>query len=77
MFIIKDINNAPNPSPTAAGNKTDKLKSAIEPTYNSYNPNDDNITALSTPGTIEEPATATPNNTDWNKIESVITGNKS
>ena len=54
--------------PTAAGNKTDKLKSAIEPTYNSYNPNDDNITALSTPGTIEEPATATPNNTDWNKF---------
>ena len=27
-------------------------------------PKDDKITALSTPGTIEDPATATPNNTD-------------
>ena len=64
MFIINEIISAPNTNPKPAGIKTDRLKSAIEPTYNSYNPKEDSITALSTPGTIEEPATATPKITD-------------
>ena len=63
-----------NPNP--AGINIDKLKSASDPTYGSYSPNDESITALSTPGTIEDPATATPNNTDWNKFGFVIVGNK-
>ena len=73
---MKDINKAPIPSPNPAGIKTDKSKVASDFTYNSYNPNEDNITALSTPGTIEEPATATPKRTDWNKFGFVICGNK-
>ena len=68
--------NAPITNPNPAGIRIGKWKLANEPTYNSYSPKDDSITALSTPGTIDEPATATPNNTDWNKFGSVITGNK-
>ena len=75
--MTNDIISAPKINPIPAGNKTDKLKSAKELTYNSYNPNEDNITALSTPGTIEEPATATPNSIDWKKFGLVIVGNKS
>ena len=73
----KDITKAPTASPIPAGIKTEKFKLAIELTYNSYRPRDDNITALSTPGTIDDPATATPNKIDWNKFGSVIVGNKS
>ena len=76
LFIINEITNDPITSPKPAGIKIDKLKSASELTYSSYNPNDDNITALSTPGTIEDPATATPNITDWNKLGFVTGGNK-
>ena len=63
-FMIKEILNAPIISPNPAGINTPKSKLARELTYTSYNPNEDNITALSIPGTIEEPATAIPNNTD-------------
>ena len=75
MFIKNDIINTPITKPTPAGIKTDKLKFAIDSTYSSYNPKEDNITALSTPGIIEEPATAIPNNIDWNIFGFVISGN--
>ena len=74
--MINEITSAPSTSPTPAGIKIAKLNSAKEFTYNSYNPNEDKITALSTPGTIDDPATAIPNSTDWNKFGSVIVGNK-
>ena len=74
--MINDITNAPPTSPNPAGIKTAKLKLARELTYSSYKPRADNITALSTPGTIEEPATATPKNTDCMIFGSVTTGNR-
>ena len=77
LFIKNDITKTPITNPTPAGIKIDRLKLAKELTYSSYNPKVDNITALSTPGTIDDPATATPNNTDCNKLGFVITGNKS
>ena len=76
MFTIKDITKTPRPKPTPAGINIAKLSSATDSTYSSYKPKDDKIAALSTPGTIEEPATATPKITDWNKLGSVTTGNK-
>ncbi len=73
--MIYDIPKTPIPKPTPAGIKIEKSKLATELTYSSYNPNVDKITALSTPGTIDEPATATPKNTDCNRFGSVTCGN--
>ena len=64
---MNDIPNTPMPNPTPAGISIAKSKFATELTYNSYSPSVDKITALSTPGTIDEPATAIPRNTDCNK----------
>ena len=74
--MIKEITSTPTTNPIPAGIKTEKFKLAIELTYSSYSPRDDKITALSTPGTIDDPATATPKNTDCTKFGSVIVGNK-
>ncbi len=62
------LKKAPISKPNPAGINTLKFKFASELTYSSYKPNVDNITALSTPGTIDEAATATPNNTDCKKL---------
>lgn len=58
------MTNTPIAKPKPAGINILNSKFAIELTYNSYNPSEDKITALSTPGIIEEPATATPKSTD-------------
>jgi len=76
LLIINEITNTPITSPTPAGIRIERLKLAKELTYNSYRPKVDKITALSTPGTIDDPATAIPNITDWNKLGSVTGGNK-
>ena len=75
MFIINEIIRAPITRPNPAGINTPKLKLANELTYNSYNPNEDKITALSTPGIIEDPATATPSIIDCIKFGFSICGN--
>lgn len=54
------MTNAPITSPIPAGISIVKLISAIADKYTSYNPKADKIAALSTPGIIVEPATATP-----------------
>ena len=76
MFIINEITITPIINPKPAGIRIERSKLAKELTYNSYNPRVDKITALSTPGTIDDPATVIPSIIDWNKFGLVIGRNR-